>query len=254
MTPRRCRRAVALAWSLLVCLLRLAAARVQGPLTPVRRAWWLQACSRHILVSLGIRYRVSGIPAVQGLVVSNHLSYLDILIYSAAMPCVFVSKIEIARWPYFGMTARAAGTIFVDRSSRASALQVADEIARRLADPVPILLFPEGTSTDGSQVLRFHPTLFEPAAAEGAPITAAAVRYVIEGGVQERELCWFDDAAFLSHLWKALGTPGFFAEVQFAEPRIYPDRRSAASATHAAVSAMRTTRFCAEEPVAALAD
>ncbi len=103
-----------------------------------------------------------------------------------------------------------------------------------------MLLFPEGTSSDGAQVLRFHSSLFEPAIAAGASVTAAAVRYELEAGLQERDLCWFDDTAFLPHLWKTLGSAGFYAEVTFGEPRHYPDRRAAAEATHDEVVAMRT--------------
>jgi hypothetical protein len=65
------------------------------------------------------------------------------------------------------------------------------------------------------------------------------VRYVIDGGVAERSLCWYGDTEFLPHLLKALDTPGFKAQVTFGEPRIYPDRRTAANATHAEVTAMR---------------
>jgi 1-acyl-sn-glycerol-3-phosphate acyltransferase len=172
-------------------------------------------------------------------VVSNHLSYLDILIHSAVMPCAFVSKIEINSWPYFGVAARAGGTLFIDRSSRASVARVAAEMADRLKLPIPVLLFPEGTSTDGSRLLQFHASLFEPAVKVGASVTPAAVRYVIEGGVPEKELCWYGDAPFLPHLWKALGTPGFSALVVFGNPTIYNDRREAARDTHVQVSDMR---------------
>jgi 1-acyl-sn-glycerol-3-phosphate acyltransferase len=155
------------------------------------------------------------------------------------MPCAFVSKVEIGKLPYFGVAARAGGTLFIDRASRASAAAVAAEMANRLKLPVPVLLFPEGTSTDGSQLLPFHTSLFQPAVAGGAAVTPAAVRYVISGGVAESELCWFGDAPFLPHLWKALGTPGFSAKVTFGEPRVFADRRSAAAAMHDKVSAMR---------------
>lgn len=239
MNLRRYWRAVLLIVALAVCLLRLGLARLRGPLTPHRRALWLQSAGRTVLASLGIRYTILGPVPSCGMLVSNHLSYLDILIYTAAMPCVMVSKIEIARWPYFGFTARAGGTIFIDRSSRASAMAVARQIGDRLSLPIPILIFPEGTSSDGSQVLPFHSALFQPAAAAAAPVTAAAVRYIIDGGIAESELCWFDDMLFLSHLWKALGTPGFSAEVHFGEPRTYPDRRTAACATHAEVAVLR---------------
>lgn len=236
---RRCRRAVALAWALLLCRLHYLAMRVRGPMTPERRAIWLQSASRGVLASLGIHFTVQGTVPTSGLVVSNHLSYLDILIFSAAMPCVFVSKVEVNRWPYFGQAARAGGTIFVDRRSRASTSAVAVEIGTRLRHAVPVLLFPEGTSTDGSSVRTFHPGLFQPAILAQALVTPAAVRYVIDRGVAERELCWFGDDPFLPHLWKALGTPGFHARVIFGTPAVYRDRRTAAAGTHEQVSAMR---------------
>ena len=237
---RRCLRAGALAWALTVCMVRLGLTRLRGPLTPVRRALWLQSACRGVLWRLGIRWSAEGAAPSQGLVVSNHLSYLDILIYSAAMPCAFVSKIEVNKWPYFGVAARAGGTLFIDRSSRASVAAVAAEMQERLKSPVPVLLFPEGTSTNGAHVLVFHPSLFEPAVKAGAPVTAAAVRYVIEGGVPEKELCWFGDAPFLPHLWKALGTPGFTAQVVFGQPATYANRRGAARATHSWVTGMRS--------------
>lgn len=113
----------------------------------------------------------------------------------------------------------------------------------KLPIPVPMLLFPEGTSTDGRQVLRFHSRLIDPATSLGAPITAAAIRYVPEGGAEERELCWYDDQLFLTHLWKLLGAVGFSADVRFGEPRVYTDRRVAADATHDEIVAMREGKY-----------
>jgi len=236
---RRIRRAVALGFALVLCVLRFWLLRVRGPVSLERRAVWQQSAARGILSSLGIQYRVEGQPPTHGLVVANHLSYLDIVILSAAMPCFFIAKIEIGGWPFFGRAARTGGTIFLDRSSRSSANSVAEQITERLKLSVPVLLFPEGTSTDGHKVLRFHSRLIDPATSAGAPITAATLRYVIEGGIPERELCWYGDAAFLPHLWKALGTAGFSAEVHFGEPRVYPDRRTASDQTHAEITAIR---------------
>jgi 1-acyl-sn-glycerol-3-phosphate acyltransferase len=233
---------VALAFALVLCVLRFWLLCLRGRVTMERRALWVQASAKGILNGLGVHYRVEGTPPTHGLVVSNHLSYIDILVLSAAMPCFFVAKVEIGGWPFFGKAARTGGTIFVDRGNLASAISVADQISERLKlpIPVPVLLFPEGTSTDGSRVLRFHSRLIDPATSAGAPITTAAVRYVIDGGVEERELCWFGDTPFLPHLWKVLGTAGFSAEVTFGEPRVYPDRRTAADETHAEIEAMRS--------------
>jgi hypothetical protein len=97
--------------------------------------------------------------------------------------------------------------------------------------------------------LRFHTRLIDPAISAGAPITAAAVRYVIDGGIEERELCWYGDMLFLPHLMKTLRTPGFFGEVTFGEPRVYPDRRTAANATHAEITAMRERGALAPQEV-----
>ena len=157
------------------------------------------------------------------------------------MPCFFVAKMEIGGWPFFGKAARACGTIFVDRSSLASAQSVAEQMTERLKlpIPVPVLLFPEGTSTDGSEVLRFHSRLIDPATSLGVPITTAAIRYAMADGTPERELCWYGDETFVSHIWKVLGVGGFEADLQFGEPRVYTDRRMAADETHAEIAAMR---------------
>lgn len=239
MTLRRFRRAVALGLALALCILRYWVRRVRGPLTLEQRALWLQASARSVLKSLNIGLRVQGEPPTRGLVVSNHLSYLDIIIYSAAMPCFFVAKMEIDSWPFFGKAARTGGTIFLDRSSMASAISVARQISERLSLQIPVLLFPEGTSTDGMQVMRFHSRLIDPATTTGVPITAAAIRYEIQGDMEERELCWYGNEKFMPHLWKVLGVAHFSAQLFFGEPHIYSDRRVAADHTHAETTAMR---------------
>jgi 1-acyl-sn-glycerol-3-phosphate acyltransferase len=104
------------------------------------------------------------------------------------------------------------------------------------------VLFPEGTSTDGRRVLHFHSRLIDPATSARAPITAAALRYVIDDGTPERELCWFGDALFATHLVKVLGVGGFSATVRFGLPRIYTNRRAAADQTHNEIAAMRANR------------
>ena len=240
MTLRRLRRAVALGWGLMVCLLLYSLERLRGPMTLERRALWMQASAKRGARCLGIECRIEGRPPIHGLVVSNHLSYLDIVLIGAAMPCCFVSKKEVASWPFFGLATRLAGTLFLDRSSHASANRVAESMAQRLALPVPILLFPEGTSTDGAHVLKFHTRLIFPATQIGAPITAAAVAYRIDGGnLPERELCWYGDESFAHHLWKVLGVKSFTAILRFGSPQVYTDGREAGRRTHAEVTALR---------------
>lgn len=241
MTLRRFRRAVALGIQIILCIIRFWLLRLQGPRTLQRRALWAQGCAHRFLSCLDISYKIEGEPATRGLVVSNHLSYLDIIVLSAAMPCFFVAKMEIGGWPFFGRAARSGGTIFVDRGSLQSAQSVAQQMKERLLLPidVPVLLFPEGTSTDGSEVIRFHSRLIDPATSVGMPITPAAIRYKIHDGTPERELCWYGDETFVNHLWKVLGVNGFEAEVRFGEPHVYTDRRVAADVTHDQIAAMR---------------
>jgi 1-acyl-sn-glycerol-3-phosphate acyltransferase len=241
MTFRRIRRAVALGIQIVLCIFRFQLLRLSGPLTLERRAYWVQQTARRMLASLDIAYKVDGQPPTHGLVVCNHLSYIDILVLSAAMPCFFVAKIEIGGWPFFGKAARCGGTIFVDRSSLASALSVAEQMTERLQLPIPIpvLLFPEGTSTDGSEVIRFHSRLIDPATSLRVPITTAAVRYAVADGTPEIELCWYGDETFVNHLWKVLGVGGFEADVRFGESRVYTDRRIAADETRAEIAEMR---------------
>jgi 1-acyl-sn-glycerol-3-phosphate acyltransferase len=229
---------VTLGLALAACFLHYWLIRLRGPLTLERRALWLQSSCRRVMAAMGIHSRVEGAIPVRGLAVSNHLSHVDILIYGAIMPCFFISKAEVASWPYFGWAARTGGALFLDRHRRSSANAVAQAMAGRLELAVPIMLFPEGTSTEGAQVLRFHPRLFEPAIIAAAPVTAAAIRYVVEDA-EERELCWYGDMPFLPHLWKVLGSRGFSAVVHFGEPQVYLNRRIAAQSTHDQVAAMR---------------
>jgi 1-acyl-sn-glycerol-3-phosphate acyltransferase len=236
---RAIRRAVALVFALILSIVRYWLLRLRGPITMERRALWSQQTARLILACVGIRSRVEGTPPTHGLVVSNHLGIIDVVILSADMPCFFVAKIEVGGLPYFGWAARACGTIFLDRSSLESAMSVADQMVERFKLQIPVLLFPEGTSTDGVQLLPFHPRLIDPATSTGTQITTATIRYDLEGGRPEKELCWYGDEPFGTHLLKILGVAGFTAMVRFGQPHIYADRRVAADATQAEIAAVR---------------
>jgi 1-acyl-sn-glycerol-3-phosphate acyltransferase len=186
-----------------------------------------------------MRLESRGARPSQGLVCSNHLTYLDILVYAATAPCVFVSKREVSRWPAFGFFARCGGTIFIDRQSRTSAEKVTRQMAAVLESGVPVLLFPEGTSTDGATVQRFHPTLLEAAVELSQEMTAAAIGYRAQGG-EERDICWYGDAPFLPHLLRSLSFAAITAEVEFHPDRtVYSDRKTAALELREQVDAMR---------------
>jgi len=188
---------------------------------------------------MGVRLECRGPRPARGIVCSNHLGYLDILAYGAAAPCVFISRSDVRRWPVFGWCARWGGTIFIDRQSRTSTEQVARQMGGALAAGLPVLLFPEGTSTDGSSVLRFHPSLLRSAIEGAEEIAPAAIAYRVSGG-EERDVSWFGDTSFVPHLLRTLGHSGIACEVEFFPDRsVYSERKVAALDLHQKVEAMR---------------
>jgi len=193
-----------------------------------------------VLRRLGFTLRVKGESPGQGLLVSNHLSYLDILVYGATLPCVFVSKQEVRSWPMLGLLAALGGTVFIDRTRAASAAAAAVRIERLLADGVVVLVFPEGTSSDGSSVLRFYPFLFEPAIRGAAPVSVAAIGYSAAPDAAEKDLCYYGDIRFGPHLVETLQLREIRATIQFgATIQGYADRKAAAASTREAVAALR---------------
>jgi lyso-ornithine lipid O-acyltransferase len=213
----------------------------RGRVPAAHRATWLHAScvriARRLALAPSVRHPQSGDRA--GLTVSNHLTYLDILVYGAARPFLFVAKSEVRRWPLFGTLASLGGTIFVERGR---SLQVADasrEIEQALRAGIPVLLFPEGTSSDGSSVLPFRSPLFDPAIRAGASVTAAAVRYHA-AATTEDQLAYWGDMVFLPHLFRTLCVRELTAEIDFDSPRRFQDRKCAARESWQQVHLLRT--------------
>lgn len=201
-----------------------------GNLTAQRRAAWMQRWVRVVLRVFGVRYTVRGPSSVDGLIVSNHLSYLDILVLTAAHPAVFVSKIEVKRWPLFGWLALCGGTIFVQRRTRDDLLAVTSAMAAVLRQGRSVVLFPEGTSSNGDAILPFHAALFESAVQARVPVTPVYLRYLKPNGQQEPRAYYWGDAILMPHILRLLGTKGIDAEVCFAEEsRVFDDRHPASA-------------------------
>ena len=206
------------------------------------RAAWLHRTARRHLALLCIRPQVRGAFPPAGLLVANHLSYLDIVVLAAQAPCVFVAKKEVAGWPLFGAFARLGATLFVDRDRRGGVASVADEMRAVLAEGLVLVLFPEGTSSGGEQVLPFKTPLFEPVLALGAPITAAAFDYALAEGSVADEVCYWRDMTLLPHLLNVFAKPCVTAFLRIGSPRVRTgDRKQVARALHAEVTALRQT-------------
>lgn len=183
------------------------------------RASWLQRSSRRVLRILKVEPRVSGVIPSNGLLVCNHLSYLDILVLASITPAVFVAKHEIKYWPVFGWFARLAGTVFVRREQRTHAGRTADEIESVLRQGVLVILFPEGMSSSGKTVLPFKSSLLEPAAQQTHPLSVGWIQYGLDDGTVSEEVCYWKDMTFLPHLLNLLSKRVVRTSVRFGQLR-----------------------------------
>ena len=204
------------------------------------RADWLQDAASTVLKRIDVTVTAAGDPPPHGLVVSNHLSYLDVLAYASVMPCCFVAKQEVRGWPVFGAFATMAGTIYVDRERHSANAGALAAMGDALSRGVRVVLFPEGTSSDGVGVLPFHSGFFEPAVRAAAPVTAAAIGYSSDTA-EEAAIAYCGDDVFGPHLVRTLGRRGLQARVIFsATPSRYPGRKEAARAAHAELKLLRS--------------
>ncbi|MCB4767585.1 1-acyl-sn-glycerol-3-phosphate acyltransferase [Ancylobacter sp. Lp-2] len=213
------------------------------------RRWIPVLYHRAVLRLVGVKVRVSGAPAAERplLILANHVSWLDIGVLGSRFPLCFVAKSEVAGWPGIGLLAKLQRTIFVDRQARAATGRVSEAIAARLGAGDPVVLFAEGTSSDGNRVLPFRSALVGAArpSTAGAPaaIQPLAIAYVAQGGVSlgraRRPLvAWYGDMDLAPHLMDVLRRGGIEVELRFGEPILGADRKAATGHAETAVRAM----------------
>lgn len=207
----------------------------------MKRAAWLQNSSRRVLRVFGVRCKVSGTIPSTGLLVTNHLSYLDILVLAATTPAVFVSKREVKFWPIFGWFACLAGTIFVNRERRTLVGELNEQIQTALDAGALVVLFPEGTSSNGESVLPFKSSLIEPATQPTHPLSVGWIHYELNDGDVGEEICYWRDMTFFPHAVNLLGKRCVRAFICFAPVQHRSaDRKQLALQLHAAVTALKS--------------
>lgn len=192
---------------------------VRRPHTREQRAEWLHEQCAKIVRRLGISVVQKGRFPKSGVIIANHQGYLDIVAFAALQRCVFVSKSEIASWPVMGWITTMSGTIYVKRGHGGSAQKAKSEM--RLVSGVPIVFFPEGTSSNGETVLKFHSGLLANAIEDQQPVTAAYIRYHLteqngHGISAANTLAYWDDTPLFVHIFRVLGLHGIRIEVRFA--------------------------------------
>jgi lyso-ornithine lipid O-acyltransferase len=203
------------------------------------------------------------------LIVANHSSWLDISVITAVAPVVFVAKREVAGWPVIGLLARLQRSVFVDRTRRHKTPDVNSEIARRLAGGDPVLLFGEGTSSDGNRVLAFRTALIgsaRDALAEAAhvkrvwiqPLSIAytGMHGLPLGRANRNQVAWFGGAALWPHLRRLVAQGAVDVRVSWGEPIAYDefsDRKTVARRLEEDVRALTVAALRGRPPDQALA-
>ena len=194
-----------------------ARARVVAPRTRrAEREVLVRTLARRLLDVLAVRVRVTGaVLPTRGplLVVANHVSWLDPYAINAVLAARFVAKSEVAGWPVIGTIARGFESFFIVRGSVRDAARTKDRIARALDAGQRVAVFPEGTTTDGTRVARFHPALLQAAIDAGAPVQPIAIRYTDAAGVPSRAPVFVDDMTLAGSLGRVLATPELHAHL-----------------------------------------
>jgi len=215
---------------------------------------------------LDVRVHVSGEIARDRpvLLIANHISWLDIIVISTLAPVHFIAKREVAEWPFFGLLAKLQRTLFVDRERRTSVKSTAHEIAERLKAGERMVLFAEGTSSDGNQILPFKSALIAAAAlaaeeeGDGADVQTLALAYtrvygLPMGRVARTHVAWYGDMDMMSHVWVLMRQGPLDVQVRIGAPlrlENVRDRKKLAAISEAQVrrnfSELLTARMAAE--------
>jgi lyso-ornithine lipid O-acyltransferase len=221
---------------------------------------------RQVCRLLGVRIEIDGSVASDQpvLLVANHTSWLDIPVLSAVAPVSFVAKKEVAGWPFVSALARLQRSVFVDRARRSSAGEAAGEILGRLEDGDAIVLFAEGTSSDGNRVLPFMTSLFaaaKPSGAGAADAPAAVVQTLsivytrlhgIPLGRADRPFVgWYGDMEMTSHAWNLLKAGPLDVHIRIGPPvplSNFADRKDLARQSEAEVREHVVRVLRAREP------
>ena len=213
----------------------VAEAMILRPKSREDRARWNQRFCGRVLRALGVAVTVEGTFPAEGVLVLNHQTYLDITLLASLRPCVFVSKAEIARWPVVGWMTKMAGTVFVERGRGGSAAAASVGMLAAAKAGVPVVFFPEGTTSDGTGLLPFRGGLLAEARIAALPVTVGAIRYAVrgpEGASVRDDVAYWGDRGLLEHVGRFLTLEGVQVSVRFAAAPmsfVSPERKAAAA-------------------------
>ena len=201
------------------------------------QAWMVRLCR-----ILALRVEVDGLPcaAPRAMFAANHISWLDIIAINSVVTARFVAKDTVRHWPVFGALVAATGTLFIRRGSRRALVANLRDVSRSIDHAVPVVIFPEGTTTEGDTVRPFHAGLFQAAVDTGCRVQAIALCY--SDPDQARSVAPFvGEDAFVVHLLRVLARRETRVRLRFARELRPPhgDRRRLAAQTRAQILALR---------------
>lgn len=209
-------------------VLRLAGHLLSGALTILLLFPHLNSeeCSRRVtrwaakmLAIFNIRVVTKGrapkVRAGGAMLVSNHISWLDIYVLQSLLPVRFISKAEVQGWPLIGWLAQEVGTVFLVREKKSDAMRVNQIMANHLKDGDLLALFPEGTTSDGREILPFYPSLFQPAVDARAQVWPARLRYLDSEGNYTDAAAYFGGMTLGESMWRVARQPRIVVEVEF---------------------------------------
>lgn len=199
----------------------------------------LQRWSAALLAIFNVRVELTPDAALRsGLIVTNHISWLDVFVLNAVVPMRFVAKSEVRRWPLIGWLCARAQTLFLERGKARAAARMNVQLVELLQRGECLAIFPEGTTTDGAQVGHFHPSLLQPAIDAAARVHPVAIRYLDGTGLRSSAAAYIDELSFGASLWNILSMPELHVRL-IASPALDActlDRRSLARSARAQIA------------------
>jgi 1-acyl-sn-glycerol-3-phosphate acyltransferase len=189
------------------------------------RAAHVQQWSAQLVRILGLELRVIGTPIQSGLLVANHISWLDNVAVHAAHFCRFVAKSDIKSWPVIGYLTDQTGMLFVERTSRKDAHRVVQTIAQRLRKGDCVAVFPEGTTGEGRELLPFHANMIQSAIDADAQVQPIAIRFTdTTSGEQSFVACFVGADTLFQSVWRTLNAKSITVTLQFGTPQTTESR------------------------------
>jgi len=213
----------------------------------------LQTWSANLLRILHIQLDASVCAALRsgqhGLIVANHVSWLDVFLLNAVLPLRFVAKSEVRSWPFIGWLCVRSGTFFVARSRRQDVVRVNQQLCSLLKQGAHVALFPEGTTTNGAQVKHFHASLFQAAIDADVPVYPVTLCYQDREGQFTAITAYIDDMTFMQSLWKICAYSTIHARLICADavPVGSLNRRELAMSAHAKIATTLQTNLLPTE-------